>query len=133
MIDYKILSIASNTKFVGLKNKFTHKCTKKSVKCGDKIKIEIITKKDKIATMRYETESCIYCQASASILANKIKILSISSMKNDFKLIEKVIKNKEFTLPKKLYSFNLLVNKGNINRFDCIMLPFNALKKALNI
>ena len=42
MIDYKILSIASNTKFVGLKNKFTHKCTKKSVKCGDKIKIEII-------------------------------------------------------------------------------------------
>jgi len=83
--------------------------------------------------MRYETESCIYCQASASILANKVSMLSIRSLKNDFKLIEKVIKNKEFKLPKKLYSFNLLVNKKNINRFDCIMLPFNALIKALNI
>ena len=131
MIDYKILSIASNTRFIGLKNKFTHRCTKKSVRCGDKIKIEIITKKDKIATMRYETESCIYCEASASLLSKNVKNLSVKSAIKDLNKIKEITYNNKFTLPVNFKEFKVLINKKNINRIKCINLPFDAVLKAL--
>ena len=53
MIDKKIIKIASNTKFVGLKNVFTHKCSLKNSLCGDLIKVEIIANKSKIKSIRY--------------------------------------------------------------------------------
>ena len=72
MISPKIIKIASNTKYVGLTNNFTHKTSMKNSLCGDFIKVEFIANKFKIKSMRYETESCILCEASASLLANKI-------------------------------------------------------------
>ena len=66
MINIKILKLASNTKYFGLKNNYTHKCIFKNKKCGDKISLEIIVRKNKICSMRYETNSCIYSQASAN-------------------------------------------------------------------
>ena len=65
MIDLKILKIASDTKYYGLKNIYSHQTRVKNKICGDLIKIELQVKKDKINLMRYETESCIFCQASA--------------------------------------------------------------------
>ena len=38
-----------------------------------------------------------------------------------------------FSLPKKYNSFKPLINKKNKNRLECIMLPFNAILKALKI
>ena len=35
MIDQKIIKIASNTKFAGLKNQYTHKSSIKNSFCGD--------------------------------------------------------------------------------------------------
>ena len=40
MISQKIIQIASNTKFSGLNNNFTHKSSVKNSFCGDKIKME---------------------------------------------------------------------------------------------
>ena len=48
MIDNKIIKIASNTKFVGLKNQFTHKSSLRNSLCGDFIKVEFIANKSKI-------------------------------------------------------------------------------------
>ena len=33
--------------------------------------------------MKYETESCVYCEASASLLAKKIKNLPVSIVKKE--------------------------------------------------
>ena len=83
--------------------------------------------------MRYETESCIYCQASASILSKIISSLSIKNLKKDKSLIHKVFYKKNSILPKKYILFKDLVNSKNKNRLECIMLPFDALIKALKI
>ena len=48
----------------------------KNKNCGDIINLEVIIKNQKFKSMRYETESCIYCQASASFLAYSIKQFS---------------------------------------------------------
>ena len=76
MINSQIIKIVSDGKNFGLKNIYTHKSIAKNSLCGDLIKIEIIVKKNKIKSMRYETEACILCEASANLLSRKIKKLA---------------------------------------------------------
>ena len=133
MISKEIIRIASNTSNVGLKNNYSHKISLKNKLCGDKITLELIVYKKKILSMKYETESCIYCEASASLLSKKIKRLNIQTIKNDFNNLKSFSKNKEFKVPKKFTDFNKLFDSDNFNRFSCIFLPFDAVIKALEL
>ena len=107
MINLNILKMASDTKYYGLKNIYTHQAKIKNRVCGDIIEIEVKIKKDKINLMRYQTEACIFCQASASILANQIKKFSIKSLKQDINFFSKLIQNKEDQLPAKFKSLKI--------------------------
>ena len=132
MISNEIIKIASNTSYVGLKNNYTYKSSKKNSMCGDLIKIELVVKKLKINSMRYETESCIYCNASASLIAKQIRGLSISRAKKDLnKLRSFSIDLKSFQIPSKFKKFQSLFKKTNTNRLNCIFLPLDAVLKAL--
>ncbi len=132
MINNEIIKIASNTSYVGLKNDYTYKSSKKNSMCGDLIKVELVVKKSKINSMRYETESCIYCNASASLMANQIRGLSVSKAKKDLnKLRSFSVDLKSFKIPNKFKKFQSLFKKTNINRLNCIFLPLDAVLKAL--
>ena len=133
MIDTKIIKIASNTKFVGLYNDFTHRSSLKNSLCGDLIKVEIIANKSKIKSMRYETESCLLCEASASLLANKMKHYSIKNIKKDVNRLKETIVNKDYKIPLKFKEFKYLVDKNNLNRVSCVILPLEALLKAFKL
>jgi nitrogen fixation protein NifU and related proteins len=132
MITSEIIKIASNTSNVGLTNKYTFKSTQKNSMCGDIIKIELIVNNSKIKSMKYETDSCIYCEASASLLAKKIKNLSISVVKKELNKIKNISSNgANYVLFKKFIEFKFLINKNNIKRLNCVLLPINAVLKAL--
>ena len=131
MINSEIIKIASNTKNVGLTNKFNFKSNLKNSLCGDKIKLGLIVKNSKIVSMKYETESCVYCEASASLLATKVKNLDINTIKNELELLKKVSKNKIFSFPRHFKDYKKLINKSNLSRINCINLPLDALLKAL--
>jgi len=133
MINKEIIKIASNTSNVGLNNKYSHKISLKNKLCGDKITLELIVAKQKIISMKYETESCVYCEASASLLSKKIKKLNIQTIKNDFINFKKILKDKEIKVPKKFTDFKKLFNSDNFNRFNCLFLPFDAVIKALKL
>ena len=132
MINNEIIKIASSTSYVGLKNNYTYKSSKKNSICGDFIKVELVVKKTKINSMRYETESCIYCNASASIIAQQIRGLSISKVKKDLnKLRSFSLDLKSFQVPSKFKKFQSLFKKTSNNRLNCIFLPLDAVLKAL--
>ena len=133
MFDIQIIKLASNTRNYGLTKTCTHKASSKNKLCGDKITVELNVDKIKIKNMRYETESCVYCQASASVLSNAISSLKINKLKNDFLQIEDFFLTKGKKLPKKFKIFKILMKKKNKDRYKCIMLPFYAVQKALNI
>ena len=133
MIDEKIIKLALNTKNVGLKNNYSHKISLKNSLCGDKITLEIIINKNKINSMKYETESCLYCEASASLLSSKIKDFNLIDIKDEFNLLKKIFKQKNIHIPKKYSDFRRLLNSDNFNRFECIFLPFDAVIKALKL
>ena len=131
MIDNEIIKIALNTKNVGLTNNYTYKSSLKNSICGDKIKLELIFKQSKIYLMKYETEACIYCEASASLLANKIKNLTKENAIKDLDLLKNMLKTNKYIFPVKFKEFKKLINKKNFNRINCINLPFDAVLKAL--
>ena len=131
MITNDIIKIASNTSNVGLTNKYTFRSTKKNSMCGDIIRIELITKNSKINSMKYETESCVYCEASASLLALKIKNLPVSIVKKELnKIKDGFSKDINFIFSKKFMDFKFLINKNNKKRLNCILLPIDAVLKA---
>ena len=131
MITSEIIKIASNTRNVGCTNKYNYKSNIKNPLCGDKIKIELKVKKTKIYSMKYETESCVYCEASASLLAKKIKNIEIYAAQKQLNLLKKVLKNENIKFPKHFQDFKILINKKNLNRINCINLPCDPVLKAL--
>ena len=132
MISKEIIRIASNTSNVGLNDQYSHKISLKNKLCGDKITLELIVLKKKILSMKYETESCVYCEASASLLSKKIKNLPIKTVRDELNKLKNVsLKDLKFTFPKKFKEFKFLINKDNSNRLNCIYLPIDAVLKAL--
>ena len=132
MINNEIIKIASNTSNVGLKNDYTYKSSKKNSICGDIIKVELVVKKSKINSMRYETESCIYCNASASLMAKQIRGLSIIKVKKDLNKLKSFSEDlKTFQIPNRFKKFQSLLKKTSTSRLNCIFLPLDAVLKAL--
>ena len=133
MINSKIIKIASSTNNVGLKNKYTHKSFAKNSLCGDRIKMEFIADKSIIKSIRYETESCILCEASASLFSEKLKGTKIKVLIKEIEKFKKIKKNIKFNIPNKFKEFNDLINKKNINRLNCVILPMDAFLKAFKM
>ena len=131
MINNKIIKIALNTKNVGLTNKYNFKSNLKNSLCGDKIKLELTIKNSKINSMKYETESCVFCEASASLLATRIKNLDITTTINELNLLKRVGKSEKLNFPRHFKDFKILINKNTLKRINCINLPFDAVLKAL--
>ena len=131
-MDLEIINIAANSKNNKDIKNHTHYLKLKNSTCGDEIQIKLIIKEDKIINFGYQTASCIYCQASASLLS-KISINSkkdeIVKLCDDAKLFFYKDK-KKFNDNLKLFS-NLFI-KENLARKDCILLPFKALKKIVS-
>jgi len=132
MISPEIIKIASDTSNYGIKKNSNHVATSKNKICGDKITIEIEISNNKIQKMFYETESCIFCQASASLLSKVVKRSNIESLKNDVNEINMSYKNEKIVLIKKYKPFRKLFQQKYKERFNCILLPFNTLLKAIN-
>ena len=131
-MDLEIINIASNTDNNRNIKDRTHYSKLKNPLCGDELQIELIIKDNKIIDFGYHGKSCIFCQASASLLS-KISINNqtdkINSLCDESKFyfddnIE--IVEKKWVLLRKLFK------KKNISRKECILLPFNALKKILS-
>ncbi len=120
MISQQIIKFAADTSNYGIKKNSNFVATSKNKICGDKITVELVIKKKIIKKMSYETESCVFCQASASLLSKSIKNKNVNT--NTLSSILNIpVKNKNFK--------KLLKNKERIN---CIMLPFEAFQKAIN-
>ena len=132
MINPEIIKIAADTSNTGIKRNSNLIATSKNKICGDEITIEIEVFNNKIERMSYETESCIFCQASASLLSKIIKRSNIENLRVDISEIIISRKNKKIFLKKKYKPFKKLFQKKYNERFDCIFLPFNTLLKVVN-
>ena len=132
-MDLRILEIAANTENNKVIDGFTHKSKNKNPLCGDEMEISLIVKNNKIEDMGYQCKSCVYCQASVSLLSRKIKNKKIDEIKEFLIDCEKLFENTSLEIQKKWKDFLEILNEKNISRKECLLLPVRTVLKALNI
>ena len=132
-MDLRILEIASNTENNKVLDNFTHQSKNKNPICGDEMEISLVVKNDKVIDMGYQCKSCVYCQASVSLLSQKIKNKDIQEIRNFIISCESIFENTKTILEKNWKDFLELFNKKNISRKECLLLPIRTVLKALKI
>ena len=136
-MDLKILEIASNTVNHKVVKNYTHQSKNKNPLCGDEMEISLIVKNNIIQDMGYQCKSCVYCQASVSLLSSWVIQVPIEKI-SDFVTKAEFFFDKNFDQLKKinikdLKDFKKIMNPKNISRKECLLLPFKTLSKALNL
>jgi len=132
MIDKEVIKIASNTENHGKLDNHTHFSNLKNSICGDEMKVFLIIKNDKITNFKYECESCIYCQASVSLLSRKAKNKSVKNVKIFAEKAKKFFEKSAKSFDNEWKEFDRIITKNNISRKECLLLPINTTLDALN-
>ncbi len=132
-MDLKILQIASNTENNKIVKNHTHNAKFKNPICGDEMEISLNVKDEKILDFGYQCKSCVYCQASVSLLSRNVTNISIINLKNLLNIVEKFFIDENIFFPKEWRVFKQIFDKKNISRKECLLLPFKILSKALKL
>ena len=130
-MDLQILKIASDNKNQKILKNYTHEIKNKNSICGDEITIKLLINNKIIKDIGYDCKSCVFCQASVNLLSKKI--VNMNSDKA-FDLCNDAInfyKSKENKMIKRLIFFKKILTENNYSRKECLLLPFETLKKSL--
>tara|TARA_Y100000817_G_scaffold262780_1_gene217598 strand:- start:3 stop:404 length:402 start_codon:yes stop_codon:yes gene_type:complete len=132
-MDLRILEIASNTENNKILDKHTHKSKNKNPMCGDVMEISLLVKNNKVIDIGYQCKSCVYCQASVSLLSQNIKNKNLKEIKELINTCENIFENTKTILEQKWQNFREIFDKKNISRKECLLLPMRTVLKALKL
>ncbi len=132
-MDLKILEIAAHTENNKVVENYTHKSKHKNPLCGDEMEISLIVKENVVKDMGYQCKSCVYCQASVSLLSRKIKEKKVDDIKKFIKVGEKLFEDAKVSMEKHWKDFKEILDKKNLSRKECLLLPLRTIAKALKI
>ena len=130
-MDLRILEIAAHTENNKIVENYTHKTKHKNPLCGDEMEISLVVKDDVVKDMGYQCKSCVYCQASVSLLSRKIKEKKIDDIKKFIKVSEQLFEDAKVSMEKHWKDFKEILDKKNISRKECLLLPLRTIAKAL--
>ena len=130
-MDLRLLEIASHTENNKVIENFTHKSKHKNPLCGDEMEISLIVENDVIKDMGYQCKSCIYCQASVSLLSRKIKEKKVKEIISFIAVGEQLFNDAKVSLEKHWKDFKEILDKKNLSRKECLLLPLRTIAKAL--
>tara|TARA_B100001113_G_scaffold285668_1_gene240999 strand:+ start:307 stop:708 length:402 start_codon:yes stop_codon:yes gene_type:complete len=130
-MDLRILEIASYTENNKTLKKFTHKSKHKNPLCGDEMEISLLVENDSVKDMGYQCKSCVYCQASASLLSRIIKNKNIAQILVFISHGDKMFSSIKVKIDKEWKNFKEIFNEKNIQRKECLLLPLRTVLKAI--
>ena len=132
-MDLRILEIAAHTENNKIVENYTHKTKHKNPLCGDEMEISLVIKDDIVKDMGYQCKSCVYCQASVSLLSRKIKEKKVDDIKKFIKVGEQLFEDAKVSMEKHWKDFKEILDKKNLSRKECLLLPLRTIAKALKI
>ena len=132
-MDLRILEIAAHTENNKIVENYTHKTKHKNPLCGDEMEISLVVKDNVVKDMGYQCKSCVYCQASVSLLSRKIKEKKVDDIKKFIKVGEQLFEDAKVSMEKHWKDFKEILDKKNLSRKECLLLPLRTIAKALNI
>ena len=132
-MDLRILEIAAHTENNKVVENYTHKSKHKNPLCGDEMEISLLVKDDVVKDMGYQCKSCVYCQASVSLLSRKIKEKKVDDIKKFINVGEQLFEDAKVSMEKHWKDFKEILDKKNLSRKECLLLPLRTIAKALKI
>ena len=132
-MDLRILEIAAHTENNKIVENYTHKSKHKNPLCGDEMEISLIVKEDVVKDMGYQCKSCVYCQASVSLLSRKIKEKKVDDIKKFINVGDQLFEDAKVSMEKHWKDFKEILDKKNLSRKECLLLPLRTIAKALKI
>ena len=132
-MDLRILEIAAHTENNKIVENYTHKTKHKNPLCGDEMEISLVVKDDIVKDMGYQCKSCVYCQASVSLLSRKIKEKKVEDIKRFIKVGDQLFEDAKVSMEKHWKDFKEILDKKNLSRKECLLLPLRTIAKALKI
>ena len=130
-MDLNIIKIASDTSNNKVIKHYTDIAKQKNPLCGDHIEIKLNIYENQIIDFAYQTKSCVFCQASASMLSKKTIKKDIISTKKFLMIAEKLFENDKIALNSDWKTLKKIFNKKNLSRKECLLLPIRALLKII--
>tara|TARA_B100001741_G_scaffold13246_1_gene10299 strand:- start:299 stop:706 length:408 start_codon:yes stop_codon:yes gene_type:complete len=130
-MDLNIIKIASDTSNNKVIKHYTDIAKQKNPLCGDHIEIKLNIYENQIIDFAYQTKSCVFCQASASMLSKKTIKKDIISTKKFLMIAEKLFENDKISLNSDWKTLKKIFNKKNFSRKECLLLPIRALLKII--
>ena len=130
-MDLQIIKIASDNKNQKILKKYTHEIKNKNSICGDEITIKLFINNKIIKDIGYDCKSCVFCQASVNLLSNKIVNMNSDKAYDLCNDAINFYKSKESKMIKSLSFLKKIFTKNNYSRKECLLLPFETLKKGL--
>ena len=132
-MDLRILEIAAHTENNKVVENYTHKTKHKNPLCGDEMEISLVVKGNVVKDMGYQCKSCVYCQASVSLLSRKIKEKKVDEIKKFIKVGDQLFEDAKVSMEKHWKDFKEILDKKNLSRKECLLLPLRTIAKALKI
>ena len=132
-MDLKILEIATHTENNKVLVNPTHKSKNKNRICGDEMEISLIVKNDIVEDVGYQCKSCVYCQAAVSLLSRKIKQQSLHAIHEFAVKAEQAFDNSSLVVEKHWNDFKEILDKKNLARKECLLLPLRTVVQALHL
>ncbi len=132
-MDLKILEIATHTENNKVLVNPTHKSKNKNRICGDEMEISLIVKNDIVEDVGYQCKSCVYCQAAVSLLSRKIKQQSLYAIGEFAKKAEQAFDTSSLVVEKHWNDFKEILDKKNLARKECLLLPLRTVVQALHL
>ena len=122
-MDLEILKIASNTDNHKILNNCTYHSKLKNPICGDEMQVGVKVVKNNIVDFGYQCKSCVYCQASVSLLSRNSINKKILHVKNLLKISETFFEKKMQPSQKNgLYLIKYLIKKTFLEKNVCYYL-----------
>ena len=132
-MDLKILEIATHTENNKVLVNPTHKSKNKNRICGDEMEISLIVKNDIVEDVGYQCKSCVYCQAAVSLLSRKIKQQSLHAIHEFAVKAEQAFDTSSLVVEKHWHDFKEILDKKNLARKECLLLPLRTVVQALHL
>ena len=100
--------------------------------CGDRIRVDVAVSRGRVERIAHEVRGCLLCEAAASVIGAKAPGESVEDLVALRGALRAFLGNDSLGMPKCWPALEMFAPVAHHkSRHDCVMLPFDALVKAL--
>ena len=100
--------------------------------CGDRAHVEVTVTEEHLERVAHEVRGCLLCEAAASVIGAQAPGEPVESLRSLTRELRAFLSDETRGVPTRWPALQMFAPVARFkSRHDCVMLPFDALLKAL--